>query len=158
MMTMLLGKVGSGKSLFAMRLLVGELRATDRRIWTTLAVDVDRLNEYVQALYPDEDLRVVQRVFRLADKKMLDYFWRFRNQESALGEFGSADWEPGRGIAYFLDEVQVSYGARNWASRSGEVTEYITQHRKCGDDIICCTPFSGLVDKQFRAMAMHQAP
>jgi len=156
MLTMLLGKVGSGKSLFAMTLMLEELRRSERWIWTTLAVDEGAFNEYAQRLWPSEDLRVCQRVRRLLGKDMLAQFWRYRESEAPTGKFGTPEYViGGRGVLYILDEAQVAFGARDWGSRCGEFTDYITQHRKLSDDVVACTPFSALVDKQFRGMAQE---
>lgn len=156
-MTIILGRVGSGKSLYAMHLLIEELRQTRRHIVTTLSVDTGELNAYVQAKYPGEDLDVCGRIHRIT-KEQLKHFWRARGLSPCgvplyRSTFGDCSWEwPDQGICYFLDESQEGFNARAWAATGTEFTSYATQHRKMGDDIVAITPASGLLDKQFRML------
>lgn len=157
MLTVILGRVGSGKSLYAMHLLIEELRHSQRHIVTTLSVDKAKLNDYVQRKYAKEDLDVCGRIHRLT-KEELRHFWRCRGLSPVgvplyRGPFGDSTWAyPDSGIAYFLDEAQEGFNARAWAATGVEFTSYGTQHRKLGDDVIAITPASGLLDKQFRML------
>lgn len=157
MLTVILGRVGSGKSLYAMHLLIEELRHSQRHIVTTLSVDKAKLNDYVQRKFPKEDLDVCGRIHRLT-KEELRHFWRCRGLSPVgvplvRGPFGDATWGyPDNGTAYFLDEAQEGFNARAWAATGIEFTSYGTQHRKLGDDVIAITPASGLLDKQFRML------
>lgn len=153
MLSIIVGKVGSGKSLYGLHLLLEELRHRDRQVVTTLPVDVGALNAYVQKQWPKETVDVCARVTRL-DKDGLRQFWRHRGAGIIRGPFGSADWQtPDGGVAYFLDEAQEGFSARHWQEAGREFTSYATQHRKLGDDIICMTPAAALLDKQFRLLA-----
>lgn len=160
MLTICVGKTGSGKSLYAMHLLVREARTTTRPIVTTLGVITPQFNEYLQRSYPKETHNICQRL-HIIEKESLVQFWRHRGLSPGYvpivrGPFGNPSWHwPDNGVCYILDELQCGFSARHWQSLAAEFTEYITQHRKLGDDIVGITPSSSLIDKQFRSMA-HQ--
>lgn len=172
--TILLGKFGSGKSSKGTNLVIDELRFGERPIVTTLALNVAELNEYMQRLCPTRDCRTLQRVFVL-DKAQMKKFWRYRGV-SSLGEYGSepilfgacgdhagtkdfpeaADprWENvGGGVFYVIDEAPVAFHARRYAETGTECSDYITQHRKFGDEVWSLARSSELLDKQFRLTA-----
>lgn len=166
-----LGKFGSGKSNFGTDLAIDEIIHGWRPIVTTLALDMPRLNEYVQQLDPDRDHKVWQRVFVL-NKEQMGLFWRYRGV-AGIGEYGQepilwgpcgdhakdkgdADpkWESvTQGVLYLIDEAPVKFHSRNFQERSTEFSDYITQHRKLGDDVYSFSRASALLDKQFRLTA-----
>jgi hypothetical protein len=55
-----------------------------------------------------------------------------------------------KGIFYVLDEVHLFFNARLWGLTGFEVTCYLSQHRKLGDDVIAISQHVDKVDKQFR--------
>jgi len=77
----ILGKPGSGKSRYATDKLIDQLRETKRNIVTNLPIRPERLNEYLQRKYPNDDLRMPQRLRILTDDE-LSKFWTFRGPES----------------------------------------------------------------------------
>jgi len=177
MLTIIIGPNGSGKSLFAMHLLLKELLTTRRQIVTTLAVNLSALRELVNHRGGGFAADPFHRITRLVDADELGIFWRFRghlhsdptvfpNRLTVLGPFGDPTWQgyTDTGVCYFLDEAQVAFGARGWTarrkakqgeerSRGQEFTDYQTQHRKVGDDVIAITPASSLLDAQFRVLS-----
>jgi len=160
MLTIVVGKTGSGKSLFAMHWLIKELRSTNRQIITTLAVDLEELKKYCDERYEKEDIDVHNRV-RQVEKEELRTFWRCRGyrlparEAIILCRFGDGEaWgRSNAGVCYILDEAQTAFGAREWAKTGTELTEYITQHRKLSDDVMVIAPACALLDKQFRILA-----
>jgi hypothetical protein len=58
----------------------------------------------------------------------------------------------GRGVLYMLDELHLFFNAREWAKTGKGALYYLSQHRKCGDDVIWVTQFIENVDKQFRSV------
>jgi len=157
MLTQAIGKVGSGKSLWAMEQTCLELRATQRQIVTTMDVLEGELNAYVQKRWPTIDCQVCQRVTKI-NKEQLKQFWRYRGRRSdgsqiVLPEFGTGEsWNMMDPVFYLLDEVHEGFGARNWQKTGPEFISYISQHRHLGDDILGTCPQSTLLDKQFRNM------
>lgn len=154
--TFLIGKKGSGKSLFLLHHITRELRRTNRQIITTLAVDIPELNSYMQKKYPNETIDVCNRVHVIGKEEQRAY-WRYRGTRVISARFGESDeWNGIPGVFYAIDELQVGFGARQWAERGAadraEVTEYSTQERKMGDDSIFTSPAAALVDKQFRIL------
>jgi hypothetical protein len=129
------GKPGGGKSLFAMHLLVKELRESDRNIVTNLAVRVPELNAYMQRFWPDEDFRVLQRLRILSEQESKD-FWNHRrviDNEMADEQAGKAPVtdkaaldkdDAGKGVAYFLDEAHEHFNAREWANLHRSALHY----------------------------------
>lgn len=73
----ILGKPGSGKSMYATARVVRELVEGDRNIVTNLPLNPGRLNEYLQEKFPAQDFRVLQRLKMLTDDEM-SFFWYFR--------------------------------------------------------------------------------
>jgi len=163
MLTICVGPNGSGKSLWAVTQLIIELRRTKRQIVTSLALDLPRLNEYLQAKYPDEELDVFGRVL-VINKSQMGTFWRFRGvarqwgeygpEPIQLGPFGGEDWQiADGGVCYILDEAQTVFNARNWQKTGDEFVNFQSQHRKLTSDVIAITPASSLLEKQFRVLA-----
>lgn len=161
----ILGKPGSGKSLYATSRLIQELRETGRNIVTNLPLRLERLNEYLQEHYPNDDLRMVQRVRMLSDLE-LRTFWNYRGPEITSGinaaniydDHHSTESKPygddkGAGVAYFLDEAHIAFNARDWANIGKGALHYLSQHRKLGDIVFVITQAPGNLDKQFRSVA-----
>lgn len=164
MLTICVGPNGSGKSLWAMHMVERALLKDNRRIVTSLSVDVGRLNEYMQQRHGDAVPDVCQRVMRINGEQM-KRFWAHRRAgwdgdygiiPECKGPFGGPGWQSaeqiGDGVLFILDEVQTVFGARDWQKTGPEFVAYQSQHRKLGDDVIAITPSSSLIDKQFRLL------
>lgn len=173
-----LGKPGSGKSLYATGKLIQELANGTRNVVTNLPLRMPALNEYLQKRYPDRDCRALQRVRRLRDEE-IRHFWRFRavedepleylfhvateankdrrkQMEDAIREWSEKPILPKEGdpgVAYFLDEAQIAFNAREWAALGKACLFYLSQHRKLGDVVWPITQAPGNLDKQFRSVA-----
>jgi len=139
----ILGKPGSGKSLYATSRVLEELINGGRNIVTNLPIHLGRLNEYVQTLHPNLDCRLIQRV-RLLDDDEIKSFWDFRGPDGDKGE---------NGVAYFLDEAHIAFNAREWATLGKKALHYLSQHRKLGDVVWPITQAAPNLDKQFRSVA-----
>lgn len=137
------GKPGSGKSLYGTYRIIDELRSSSRHIVTNLPLRLDRLNEYLQERFPSENLACVSRISLLEDDE-LKLFYKYRGLEGGP-----------EGVAYFLDEAQIPFNARDWANCDRSVFHYLTQHRKKGDDVWAFTQSPGNLDKQFRSLAQE---
>lgn len=137
------GKPGSGKSLYGTYRIIDELRSSRRHIVTNLPLRLDRLNEYLQQRFPSENLACVSRITLLDDEKLKE-FYKERGPEGGP-----------EGVAYFLDEAQIPFNARDWANCDRSVFNYLTQHRKKGDDVWAFTQSPGNLDKQFRSLAQE---
>ncbi len=141
----ILGKPGSGKSLYATSRLIEELANGTRNVVTNLPIRPDRLNEYLQKTYPDRDCRMLQRLRLLTDDELRE-FWKYRGPEG-----GDVDGKSG--VAYFLDEAHIAFNARDWAALGRGAINYLSQHRKLGDIVWPITQSPGNLDKQFRSVA-----
>jgi len=157
------GKPGGGKSMYAVKLLISELRHTTRNVVTNLALDLPRLAEYLANEYGNT-FNMGQRI-RILDESEVGEFWlhpakgcdivakieiRIRGGKVERPDFAIRA-ETG-GTAYFLDEIHLQFNARNWQATGDECLFYLSQHRKLGDDVICITQHVGNVDKQFRSV------
>lgn len=163
MLTFVVGANGSGKSLYAMHLLIDELRFGKRKIVTTLALDMAELNDYCQRMWPNEVIDVYGRVLCIGEQQLAKY-WRYRgpaafgeygSEAVTRGEFGCKDWDEyhaDAGVLYLLDEIEVGFGTREWQKNGLEFTKYQPQHRKFSDDVYAIAPSSALVDKQYRLL------
>lgn len=137
-----LGKPGGGKTLYAMKLILEELRQGDRLVVTNVALNLSRFNEYIQEKYPGETINLWQRVSVLTED-MCREFWKYRTMP------GIED----KGAFIVLDELHLFFNAREWMNTGKDCLHYLSQHRKLGDDVICVTQHVGNVDKQFRSVA-----
>lgn len=137
----LLGKPGSGKSLYATNRVLNELCETNRNIVTNLPLRLDRLNEYCQNRWPSTNLSPVTRIRLLTDDEMRE-FWKVRGEDDGKN-----------GVAYFLDEAHIAFNAREWATLGKGALHYLSQHRKLGDIVWVITQAPGNLDKQFRSVA-----
>jgi len=147
-----LGKPGSGKSLYATSKVVEELANGTRNIVTNLPLRPDALNEYLQKRFPDRDCRMVQRLRILTDDE-LKTFWHYRGPD-----YESKSWIPpivgaDPGVDYYLDEAHIGFNARDWATIGRGALHYLSQHRKLGDRVWPITQAPGNLDKQFRSVA-----
>lgn len=158
-LSLIYGRNGSGKSLFAMHLLVEELLRSNRPIMTTLAVDCEALQAYMNRDFERGRGMLVDvhgRV-RVLTEEELGFFWRHRGQDEFhkpidRGPFGGSDWVHDGGCCFILDEVQMGFSARSWRERGPEFLQYQPQHRHFGDDVIAITPHPALVEKGFRIL------
>jgi hypothetical protein len=139
----ILGKPGSGKSLYATSRVLDELVNGSRNIVTNLPLHPGRLNEYIQQKHPNIDARLIQRLRILSDDE-IKHFWDFRGPDDDKGV---------NGVAYFLDEAHIAFNAREWASLGKQALHYLSQHRKLGDVVWPITQAAPNLDKQFRSVA-----
>jgi len=86
MINIILGKPGSGKSLYCTKAIIRALRDTKKNIVTNVPLRLEVLNEYLQRKYPSEDLQVPQRVRLMTDEE-LGEFWKIRGPVAFTEEF-----------------------------------------------------------------------
>jgi len=134
MITLITGQPGAGKSMYAVKLVVDELLSSDRDIITNLAIYKLRIYKYVFDKFGKEiDIN------RLIQIENPGEFLKYRKKESLI----------------ILDECQTAFNARAWKETSKEVIDYLSQHRKLGDDVVLITQDPGLMDKQFRLLVQN---
>ena len=173
------GKPGGGKSLFGMKALVNELRTTHRYVVTNLAVKPAELAAYLDKLY-GQTFDLNQRL-TILDEEQTAKFWLYRGNGLVLpdqekNDFSAADagnvyYVPdnevgqviegqsltmrksgGEGVCFILDELHLFFNAREWAKTGKAAIFYLSQHRKCNNDVIWITQHIENVDKQFRSL------
>jgi len=134
MITLITGQPGAGKSMYAVKLVVDELLSSNRDIITNLAIFKLRVYKYCFDKYGKEiDINRIILIENPGD------FLKFRKKESLI----------------ILDECQTAFNARAWKDTSKEVIDYLSQHRKLGDDVVLITQDPGLIDKQFRLLVQN---
>lgn len=160
------GRPGAGKGLYAMRLVIEELRSTNRPIITNFPLLKDKLAEYMDKEY-GESFDILTRVILLETKSDLSNFYRVRKEnkdgtlhfldteEDSKGKPVSYDIDGAQdgGVYYLLDEVHIVFGARDWQDMGRAILFYASQHRKLGDDVILISQVPKNVDSQFRGIA-----
>lgn len=149
------GKPGGGKTLYGMKLLIEELVYGQRLIITNIAVNLGRLNEYLQKKHPDLSIDLRRRMKILSDEQCSE-FWKHRRlylEEHC--EMDGIKQVPVDevGCFFILDELHLFFNARKWMDTGDDCLHYLSQHRKLGDDVICITQHVENVDKQFRSVA-----
>jgi len=135
MITLVCGVPGAGKSLYAVDLILDELRFGNRDIITNLAIFKDSVAQYLHDKFGDS-FNTRDRLIVVQD---LQRFWELRKRETL----------------FVLDECQIFFSARNWANSPPELLAYLSQHRKLGDDVIAISQHYQLIEKQFRQLVQE---
>lgn len=164
MIRMICGKIGGGKTYFALREIVEELVYGSRVVVTNVALKLPELNEYLQCEYPDKTIDLDDRV-RIITREQTKFFWLCREHGVDIPYIGKELEQRGetqnfegyvkRPVFYVIDEVHVSFDARNWMGNGLSLTFYNSQHRKFNDEIIFITQFLELVDKRVKGFAQE---
>ncbi|CAK0753056.1 zona occludens toxin [Gammaproteobacteria bacterium] len=156
------GKPGGGKSYYAVKLLVDELRLSKRDIATNLPLNLGNLAEHLHSKY-GQTFDMNTRLRMLTQEEAAE-FWlhpcngvdltertKVQVREKSVSQVDYSK-RPPTGTVFFIDEVHIYFNARGWQNTGEDCIFYISQHRKLGDDIIAITQHVGNVDKQFRTM------
>lgn len=173
------GKPGAGKSYWAMRWLVRELITRQRIVWTNLSVDMGALADLMAKRHPEWPGRmwdtyddvgnfVPARIQFLTEQQLQEFYrWRIPGAEP-VARIGSEEQDkkrgaqdpvmldfsnPGQGVVYLLDEVQLFYNVRRFALVPREFGYYLSQHRKLGDDVVAITQQPANLDRMFQSYA-----
>lgn len=164
MINFISGKPGAGKSLLGTRMIIDELRLGKRDVVTNIALDLPRLCEYLHQEYGDS-FEAASRI-RLLNEEEAGAFYLHRGQGRDVTERKVIEFEGRKierynydplmglgGVLFVIDEVDIYYSARGWATAGPDAFYYLKQHRKLGDDVICIAQHISNVDKQFRSVA-----
>lgn len=175
------GKPGGGKSLYAVTIVLRELRQGSRCIVTNLPLKVGEICAYLQA-EDGQDYGARQRILLLDPDQVGEFHRWYRRDAEPCGKTKPVKSVGGKvreflsyeerlaaplhigldlfdrltispGVLYLLDELHEFFNARKWAETGEAVLHYLSQHRKMGDDVVCITQSIGNVDKQFRSVA-----
>jgi hypothetical protein len=159
------GKPGGGKSYYAVVQLVSVLLTSTKVIVTNLPLNFDNLVSFLVENYPKFDVSTLATRLYFLGNESVSRFFLFRGDPkicpilipvvSDKGMILSCDWSKihDLGVTYFIDECQIYFSSRQWASVGAVVREYLTQHRHFGDDVYFISPDLNQVDKDFRAIA-----
>lgn len=155
------GKPGGGKTLYAMRLILAELRNSNRPIVTNVAVNFAGLNAYCESEGIVLRGHIRDRVHILEEEQLGNFFCH--RPGSQIESISKERWRNGdrpdysvvkdSGILWVLDEVHIAFNSRAWADTGQQVIYYLSQHRKLGDDVVLITQCVQNVDKQMRSVA-----
>jgi len=147
------GKPGSGKSLYAVHLVIKELLEGHRNIVTNLPLHVGRLNEYLQSIRPTQDVGLAQRL-RVLSEDEARTFWKYRGTKEPYGvDLLQDNRSVPAGVMFVLDELHLFFNARDWMQTGRDCLHYLSQHRKLGDVVLAITQSVPNVDKQFRSVS-----
>lgn len=165
MLRMITGKIGGGKTYYAVREIIDELVNGERTVVTNVALELGPLNEYIQQHYPDANVNLFERVRILDESETLQFYLHRHHgvdvepvtkEEERRGEFPTFPDEAfTRGVFYVLDEVHTYFNCRNWMNVGLTCSWYLAQHRKFDDEIIAISQFSDQIDKQFKGFAQY---
>jgi len=149
------GKPRGGKSLYAVRLVVEELRHGRRPVVTNLPLLLDRLVAYL----PEVD--VVRRVRILSDAELGEfYFRRGWDEERRAWVNGGLSAQSGTlqpdmpvdgGVFFVLDEAHLVFS--QWDKVGRPAIWYLSQHGHYGDDIVLVTQHADMLNKALRVLA-----
>ena len=156
------GRPGAGKSFYSMKMIIEELRGTERRIVTNLAIIAENLAEMLHEKH-GETFDLLNRLHLITDEE-IEYFYCHRgsniptlrldvDKKGKPDKFDIQAAQESGGVFYILDEVHLKFGARNWQNMGNAAIYYSSQHRKLGDDVVLITQAPKMVDTTFRNLA-----
>lgn len=156
------GRPGAGKSFYSMKLIIEELRGTERRIVTNLAIIPENLAEMLHEKH-GETFDLLNRLHLISDDE-IEFFYCHRgsgietlrletDKKGKPDKFDIQAAQESGGVFYILDEVHLKFGARNWQNMGNAAIYYSSQHRKLGDDVVLITQQPKMVDTTFRNLA-----
>lgn len=97
----ILGKKGSGKSMIAVKLLIGVLIHTNRVIVTNLPVFPGELGDYIRSKYPWFDTTTIKdRIVFITEARILKRFWLCVGNNWWIPDVSKEDWNAGRRLDY----------------------------------------------------------
>lgn len=156
------GKPGGGKTLYSVRMIVGELTRGTRVIVTNVPLKLGELNAYLQEQFPDKLINLHERIIMLDDDTTKE-FWRTRPGWTPYPRLTKEDWQTGKlpdysgvkddGVLFVIDEVHNFFNSRHWTETGRDAIFYLSQHRHFGDDVVCITQAVRNVDRMFRSIA-----
>jgi len=151
--------------MYAVKLMLDELRYGTRPVVTNLPLNLCALNEYIQREWPEKAVDIFARVHLLDDDQTQE-FWTYRplgmdgwlriprltKEQWVNGEKPSYAKVMDSGVWYCIDECHNFFNARAWIETGRDVLFYLSQHRKLGDTVVWVTQAVDNVDKQFRSV------
>lgn len=144
----LTGKPGAGKSFFATRCIIEEIKDRNRTIVTNVPINKEKLREYVGKdfyIYTLETFANQAHFFTNRGHYNID----LPNVEANV-DFKEFLKEDDEGVLYVIDEAHLYFNSRNWKHMSNATLSYITFIRHVGDTLVwMCQNYSD-IDKQFR--------
>jgi len=172
MVTNIYGKIGGGKTYYAVKEeLLTELVDGYRVIVTNIALDLGNIAAYLAVKYPDREPIDLNDRIRILTIDEMGEFFAHREHGVDLKIPTADEWRKGANVCYdahpdkpdtplrpvkfILDEVHVKFDSRGWQSQGPHVTFYNSQHRKLDDEIVFISQFPELVDKRLKAFGQE---
>jgi hypothetical protein len=145
----LTGKPGAGKSYFATRLIIAEIKkGQNRTIVTNVPINRKKLREYVCKDFQLYDLETFTDNRHFFTNRG-HYHWDLPDTGANI-DFKEHLQDDDEGILYIIDEAHLYFNARNWKHMSQATLSYITFIRHVGDTLIWMAQKYSDVDSQFR--------
>jgi hypothetical protein len=145
----LTGKPGAGKSYFATRLIIAEIKkGKNRPIVTNVPVNKKKLRQYVK-----KDFYLYELDTYTDNKAFFTNRGYYHLENIPLG--ANVDFKPllkdnDEGVLFIIDEAHLYFNSRNWKHMPQATISYITTIRHVGDSLIwMCQKFSD-IDSQIR--------
>ncbi|MBC2594015.1 hypothetical protein H5P28_07045 [Ruficoccus amylovorans] len=176
MITLITGKPGDGKTLYACREIIRILRNTDYYVVTDVPFVMGRLHEYVND-WKGDVVDLDERLKVLTPEDAHNY-WRYRSGGLLLDESPDAKgkddgtrrlpkmefdlWarsqferigeksEYQRGVFYVIDEAHEKFPAREWQNIGRITTYHASKHRHLHDEVWLLTQSPDFLDKTLR--------
>lgn len=162
MIVHVVGRLGAGKTLWAVTRIIYTLLYTDKTVYSNI-----RLVDYWDKLLAIRATRSVGGLFRFLLSPFPDlksyYLWRaddfskrfvyFASFEDALAHCMNVAPSTEGSRLFIWDEVHLDLNAREWKTRSMEIIRFFSMSRKLGFDIIIISQLQGAVDRQLRELA-----
>lgn len=180
MITLITGKPGDGKTLYATREIVRVLRETDFFVVTDVPLTMGRLREYVNEGRKDSEVVDLDNRLRVINPEEAHAYWRYRSGGLVLDQSPDAlskddgvkrmpklefdAWarsqferiaekpEYQKGVYYVIDEAHEKFPARDWQSIGRVVTYHASKHRHLHDEVWLLTQAPDFLDKTLRSL------
>lgn len=145
----LTGKPGAGKSYFATRCIIAEIKeGKNRPIVSNVPINIKKLRQYV-----GKDFYYYPLETYTDNKAFFSNRGYYKLEVDSLG--ANVDFEPllkddDEGVLFIIDEAHLYFNARNWKHMPQATISYISTIRHVGDTLIwMCQKYSD-IDSQIR--------
>lgn len=165
MIKIVVGPPGAGKGLWLIQMVVDVLLDSNKTIITNFAIRLPELNVWLQKHHPEASVNLHERIVFLPEDEVKEfYLWRSNGVKiqaptkemmdgNEFQDYAIANQHPS--VCYVLDEADIYFGAREYASHGRAVNFYNKQHRKLGDSVYYCCQATDQIDKQIRLLTQE---
>jgi hypothetical protein len=158
----IVGRLGSGKTLWSVTKMINDLLFTDKHIYTNILLrdfwdkklvdffctGLRQVYKYLRSPFPD----LPQYKRHLASRYINRYHY-FNDINECINECFALGEAPESSRLMYWDEIHLDLNSREWKSTSKDTIKFFSMSRKLGFDIYIISQLKGAVDRQMRDLA-----